>query len=205
MLAFHAEERRDAMLTYVIDLYAGDLRRPSGRRVAGRGLSRPVGLLRAGAAGPGRPRHPKERQLDFLRRVALAVRGARARRTGARSTGSRCSAPSRGCGCGPITRFDDEEYNTYACPWHHNLTAAIVSFRTAKALKRNPGSTFDITELPLAQLDAVRMAFAPAARSGADGAGPVVLRYRTAGSCRPRKVEAVPATKSVSQGASLAR
>ena len=25
MLAFHAEERRDAMLTYVIDLYAGDL------------------------------------------------------------------------------------------------------------------------------------------------------------------------------------
>ncbi len=25
MLAFHTEERRDAMLTYVIDLYAGDL------------------------------------------------------------------------------------------------------------------------------------------------------------------------------------
>ena len=40
--------------------------------------------------------------------------------------------------------FSDEEYNTYACPWHNNLTAAIVSFRTAKALKRNPGSTFDI-------------------------------------------------------------
>ena len=40
--------------------------------------------------------------------------------------------------------FNDEEYNTYACPWHNNLTAAIASFRTAKALKRNPGSTFDI-------------------------------------------------------------
>ena len=39
----------------------------------------------------------------------------------------------------PNHRFNDEEYNTYACPWHHNLTAAIVSFRTAKALKRNPG------------------------------------------------------------------
>jgi len=36
------------------------------------------------------------------------------------------------------------EYNTYACPWHHSLTAAICSFRTAKALKRNPGSTYDI-------------------------------------------------------------
>ncbi|MGJ8624794.1 MAG: hypothetical protein ACSHW1_18790, partial [Yoonia sp.] len=40
--------------------------------------------------------------------------------------------------------FSDPEYNTYACPWHHNLTAAICSFRTAKALKRNPGSTFEI-------------------------------------------------------------
>jgi len=40
--------------------------------------------------------------------------------------------------------FNDEEYNTYACPWHHNITCAIVSFRTAKALKTNPGSAFDI-------------------------------------------------------------
>ncbi|MDP7152741.1 MAG: hypothetical protein QGI70_17440, partial [Paracoccaceae bacterium] len=40
--------------------------------------------------------------------------------------------------------FNDEEYNTYACPWHNNLTADIASFRTAKALKRNPGSSFDI-------------------------------------------------------------
>lgn len=41
-------------------------------------------------------------------------------------------------------RTNDEEYNTYCCPWHNNLSAAICSFRTAKALKRNPGSTFDI-------------------------------------------------------------
>ena len=45
----------------------------------------------------------------------------------------------------PDHTFDDEEYNTYACPWHHNLTGAIASFRTAKALKSNPGSMFDIT------------------------------------------------------------
>ena len=50
--------------------------------------------------------------------------------------------------------FSDEEYNTYACPWHHNLTAAIVSFRTAKALKTNPGSTYDIRTFTLAQLGA---------------------------------------------------
>jgi hypothetical protein len=40
--------------------------------------------------------------------------------------------------------FNEPEYNTYSCEWHHNLSAAIMSFRTAKALKRNPGSAFDI-------------------------------------------------------------
>ena len=36
--------------------------------------------------------------------------------------------------------FSEPEYNTYACPWHNNLTAAVMSFRAAKALRRNPGS-----------------------------------------------------------------
>ena len=40
--------------------------------------------------------------------------------------------------------FNDEECNTYSCQWHHNLTSAICSFRTAKALKLNPRSTCDI-------------------------------------------------------------
>ena len=40
--------------------------------------------------------------------------------------------------------LSDEEMNTYACPWHNNITTALVSFRTAKALKTNPGSRFDI-------------------------------------------------------------
>ncbi len=42
--------------------------------------------------------------------------------------------------------FTDEEYNTYSCPWHHNLTAAICSFRAAKALKTNPGSRDQISD-----------------------------------------------------------
>jgi hypothetical protein len=40
--------------------------------------------------------------------------------------------------------LSDEEMNTYACPWHNNLTSCIVSFRTAKALRSNPGSRFAI-------------------------------------------------------------
>jgi len=37
--------------------------------------------------------------------------------------------------------FNIEEYNTFACPWHNNITAAICSFRAAKTLKTNPGSS----------------------------------------------------------------
>jgi hypothetical protein len=45
--------------------------------------------------------------------------------------------------------FNDEKHNTYARPWHHNLTSAIWSFRTAKALKQNPSSIFDIPTFKL--------------------------------------------------------
>lgn len=40
--------------------------------------------------------------------------------------------------------FNIPEYNTYSCPWHHNLTINICSFRTAKSLKTNPGSMYEI-------------------------------------------------------------
>jgi hypothetical protein len=41
--------------------------------------------------------------------------------------------------------FSDEEYNTYACPWHNNLTAAICSFRAAKALRTDAASRIEVT------------------------------------------------------------
>ncbi|MBU2958194.1 glycosyltransferase family 2 protein [Paracoccus sp. 1_MG-2023] len=137
MLTFHTEERRDAMLTYVVDLYAGDL----GRFPDAVDLEQPMfdrtgyyALGRKGADG-----RPCDRQLDFhgglrwryeellppdrrrIDRIAL-FRAA---------PGLRVTADHR---------FNIEEYNTYSCPWHHNLTASIASFRVAKALARNPGS-----------------------------------------------------------------
>jgi hypothetical protein len=39
-----------------------------------------------------------------------------------------------------------EEMNTFACPWHNNITLAVMSFRTAKALKTNPGSRWAIPD-----------------------------------------------------------
>lgn len=139
MLDFHAEERRDAMLTYVIDLYADDLdKHPGAVSREDAHLDR-SGYYALARRGPPPDRHPKERQLDFFgglrwrfeehipadRRRIDRIGLFRAR-PGLRLAGDHT--------------FSDEEYNTYACPWHNNLTAAICSFRTAKALRANPGS-----------------------------------------------------------------
>jgi len=143
MLLFHTEERRFAMLTYVIDLYAADLEKnPDGVNLEEAMLDR-AGYYALARPDPANHNHPKERQLDFfgglrwrfdehipadrrkIDRIAL-FRTAPGLRLRADHT------------------FSLEELNTYACPWHHNLTATIASFRVAKALKRNPGSTYDI-------------------------------------------------------------
>ena len=142
LLAFHAEERREAMLTYVVDLYADDLGQfPNAvsRDHAYLDRSGYYALARKDAATGA----PKDRQLDFhgglrwrfeehipehrrrIDRIGI-FRAKRRLRLRADHT------------------LSDEEYNTYACPWHNNLTAAICSFRAAKALKTNPGSSFDI-------------------------------------------------------------
>jgi hypothetical protein len=129
------------MLTYVVDLYPGDLTAaPDGVSPADAHLDR-TGYYAQARRGPDGT--PRERQLDFfggLRwRFEQHVPPERRRidrialfrtRPGLRLLEDH--------------RFDDEEANTYACPWHHNLTAAICSFRTAKALCTNPGSAHEI-------------------------------------------------------------
>jgi hypothetical protein len=143
LLAFHTEERRDAMLTYVIDLYAGDLGQDSNAvslRDAWLDRSGYYALARKTAAPDWTP---KERQLDFFgglrwrfeehipwpRRKIDRISLFRARK------GLRLAADFT---------LNDDEMNTYACPWHHNVTATVCSFRTAKALRTNPGSRYQI-------------------------------------------------------------
>ena len=142
MLTFHEGERRDAMLSYVVDAYAGDLERfPDAVALEAAWLDR-SGYYALGRPDPATG-HPRERQLDFfggLRwRFEEHVPANRRRIDRIALFRARPGLRLRG-----DHTFSDEEYNTYACPWHHNLTAAIVSFRTAKALKTNPGSTYDI-------------------------------------------------------------
>ena len=142
LIAFHAEERRDAMLTYVIDLYAADLAaNPDAVCLDQAMLDRSgyYALARPDATGS-----PKERQLDFFGglRWRFEEHIPAPRRKIDRIALFRAQ---RGLVLRPDHTFNIEEYNTYSCPWHHNLTAAVVSFRVAKALKANPGSSHAIT------------------------------------------------------------
>lgn len=143
MLAFHTEERRDAMLTYIIDLYADDLDAVPGAVSLDRAhLDRSgyYALARQDVANHG---HPKERQLDFFGglRWRYEEHIPSARRKIDRIALFRAAPNLK---LREDHTFSDEEYNTYACEWHHNLTATICSFRTAKALKSNPGSRYEI-------------------------------------------------------------
>ena len=143
MLAFHTEERRDAMLAYVVDLYAENLaEHPNAVSLDSAYLDKSgyYALARADAANHN---YPKERQLDFFGglRWRYEEHIPAKRRKIDRIALFKAKADLVLL---ENNTFNDEEYNTYACPWHHNLTAAVCSFRTAKALKRNPGSTYDI-------------------------------------------------------------
>ncbi|MEO9575479.1 MAG: hypothetical protein ABJ263_08385 [Tateyamaria sp.] len=141
MLAFHAEERRSAMLTYVIDLYADDLHEFPNAVALERAYLDKSGYY--ALARPDEKEHPKERQLSFFGglRWRYEEHVPAARRKIDRIA---LFKTKPGLSLREDHTFSDEEYNTYACKWHHNLTSAICSFRTAKALKLNPGSTFDI-------------------------------------------------------------
>jgi hypothetical protein len=145
MLTFHTEERRDAMLSYVIDLYAGDLNRhPNAVSLEDALLDR-SGYYALGRKDAARDWAPKDRQLDFFGGLRWRFEE---HVTWTKRKIDRVSIfrARKGLRLLPDFTFSDEEYNTYACPWHNNLTAAVCSFRTAKALKTNPGSRWDIRD-----------------------------------------------------------
>ncbi|MEL7298807.1 MAG: hypothetical protein AAFM92_00350 [Pseudomonadota bacterium] len=141
MITFTTEERRDSILTFVVDLYADDLERhPSGVSLEDAMFDRTgyYALARTDRWG-----NPIDRQMDFFGglRWRLEEHVPKTRRRIDRVALFKARS---GLKVSEDHTFNDPEYNTYACPWHHSMTAAICSFRTAKALKRNPGSTFEI-------------------------------------------------------------
>jgi len=141
LIAFTLEERRSALLSYVIDLYSIDLgQHPNAvsRTEAHLDRSGYYALARHTEDGTA-----LERQLDFyggLRwRFEEHVPWTRRKidRVG-------LFKAEKGLMLRPDHTFSEEEYNTYSCPWHHNISTTICSFRTAKALVSNPGSMYAI-------------------------------------------------------------
>jgi len=141
MIEFNTEERRDTIMTFVVDLYSNDLgTHPNAvsREAAHLDGAGYYALARETEDGDG-----LDRQLDFFgglrwrfeehipwkRRKIDRVSLFKAR---------------KGLQIRADHTFNDAEYNTYSCPWHHNITAAVCSFRTAKALMTNPGSVHAI-------------------------------------------------------------
>ncbi len=141
LTAWVMEERRESVLTFVVDLYAGDLaRHPDG-------VSPHTAMLDAtGYYAETRRRPPgevMERQLDFhggLRwRFEEHVPENRRRIDRVGLFRARPGLRLR-----PDHTLSDEELNTYECAWHNSLTGAICSFRAAKALRTNPGSRHEV-------------------------------------------------------------
>ncbi|WP_371168305.1 hypothetical protein [Aliiroseovarius sp. 2305UL8-7] len=141
LLAFQTEERRDAVLSYVVDLYADDLsQHPNAVSLE------PAYLDKSGYYALGREDEVyqlRDRQLDFFGglRWRFEEHIPAARRKIDRISLFRAK---KGLALRDDHTFSDEEYNTYACPWHNNITVAIASFRVAKALKLNAASKDNI-------------------------------------------------------------
>lgn len=139
MLSFHTEERRQAMLTFVIDLYAGDLGAvPNAVSLTDVWMDR-SGYYALPRKDPAKGWEPKERQMDYFGglRWRFEEHVPWARRKIDRVSLFRARAGLR---LAPDFTLNDQEMNTIQCALHHNLTAAVCSFRTAKALRTNPGS-----------------------------------------------------------------
>ena len=141
MLAFSVEERRFSLLTYVVDLYARDLdAHPTAVSL------QDAHLDKSGYYALARKDKDDaflDRQLDFFGglRWRFEEHIPVPRRRIDRISLFRAQPGLR---LRDDHTFNDPEFNTFACPWHNSLTATLCSFRTAKALRRNPGSSAHI-------------------------------------------------------------
>lgn len=136
-----AEERRQSVLTYIVDLYAGDLSKYPNA------VSREAAMLDGSGYYAGTRRNADgevmDRQLDFHGglRWRFEEHVAKAKRRIDRVS---LFQAKPGLKLRANHTASDEEMNTFECPWHNSLTGAVASFRVAKALRTNPGSRDDI-------------------------------------------------------------
>ena len=145
LLNFHSEERRDSMLTFVVDIYTKNLETLKNASIIEKSCLDKTGYFAEERIDP-HTFHPMERQLDFF--GGLRWRFEQYVPQDQRKIDRiAIFKASKGLTISKNHTFNNQEYNTYACPWHNNLTAAIISFRVAKALMSNPDSRSEIKDL----------------------------------------------------------
>ena len=145
LVTWVTEERREAVLTYVIDLYAGDLTAHPNAVDLDSALLDSSGYYADVRRGGFNSDEVMERQLNFYGGLRWRFEE---HVTGPKRKIDRIALfkAKPGVSLRADHTLTDEEMNTYACPWHHSLTAAMCSFRVAKALRTNPGSRHDISD-----------------------------------------------------------
>jgi hypothetical protein len=139
MLAFHTEERREAMFATVVDLYAGDLAAAPNAVSLSDAYLDGAGYYALTRRDETANWAPVERQVDVFGGLRWRF-GEHVPWTRRRIDRIALFRARQGLRMAADFTLNEAEMNTYACPWHHNLTAAVCSFRTAKALRTNPGS-----------------------------------------------------------------
>lgn len=140
LLAFVTEERRASVFAYVIDLYSNDLEK----------YENGVSLETAHMDGSGYYAQSRKKNGEIMDRQLDIYGGLKWRfeeflpELRRRIDRIALFQAQKGLKIDRNHLFNDEEYNTFSCPWHHNTTVALCSFRTAKYLKTNPASTFEV-------------------------------------------------------------
>ncbi|MEM7438604.1 MAG: glycosyltransferase family 2 protein [Pseudomonadota bacterium] len=142
LITFITEERRSSAFTYVIDLYSDDL------------TANPLGysLETAHLDGSGYYALTRDRGEETADRQLSIYGGLKWRfeehlpLTKRRIDRVALFQAEKGLTMDADQLLSDEELNTFQCPWHHSATITVCSFRTAKYLKVNPGSTYAVTD-----------------------------------------------------------
>lgn len=140
VVTFMEEERRESVATMVVDLFSDAFIEGFGedpRQSASLDTSGYFGLQRYEGS------EPLERQFDVIGGLKWRFEEhiPWQQRQVSRVSLFRAAAGLEIDGNG---QFNEPEYNTISCPWHHNLTIAVASFRTARGLVHNPGSRSEI-------------------------------------------------------------
>lgn len=150
LLAFHTEERRDAMVCFVLDLYAGDLAQAPNAVARNNALFDSSGYYSLARNDPENPGETLDRQIDFFGGLRWRFE-EELPELSRRMDRVALFRAAKGLQLRPDHTFNQPEYNTISCPWHNNVSAAIASFRVAKALRSNTGSSERIDTFRCAQ------------------------------------------------------